>query len=98
MAAGDRIPLHRDAVILDELGCKAILTEPSNELAVVLDLGGRLNRTPARVEHRYIMSAGQAAELIADLTIGARAVGGPAWLEELDRELAAAKARLEAEG
>lgn len=74
--ASERVtPLNRDAVLLDELGCIAIRTEPEGALAVILDLGGRLNKTTARVTHRYAMSVPQAAELVANLVVTARRTG-----------------------
>lgn len=61
-----------DAVLLDAVGAKTIKTEPSGEIAVLLDLEGRLNKLDIRDAHRYLMSAGTAAELIAEIVVAAQ--------------------------
>lgn len=55
------------AILLDALGGVAILTLPKSERAILLDLGGRLNRTEHTAEYRYLLRPEQAAELIAEL-------------------------------
>jgi hypothetical protein len=72
---------------LDKLGTLPILTEPHGELAVILDLGGRLNKTDARVSHRYVMSVGQVAELVADIVVSAQVAGG-LYATELGKAIA----------
>lgn len=82
-----------EAVLLDELGAAAIETRPAGELAVILDVGGKLNRRHERVSARYLMRIGQAAELVADIVVAAYR-GGPAAAAVFDREVDAAKDRL----
>lgn len=56
-----------DAILLDALGARAIRVSPSNEVGLMLDLEGRLSKTKDRYFGRYLLSAGQAAELVASL-------------------------------
>jgi hypothetical protein len=56
-----------EAVLVDELGAHPLLTSPAAEDAVMLDLGGKLNRRDERWSGRMLMSPGQAAELVAEL-------------------------------
>jgi hypothetical protein len=57
-----------EAILLEALGSKAIITAPAAEFGVVLDLDGKLNKLTTREHHRFLLSPGQVAELIADLT------------------------------
>jgi hypothetical protein len=79
--------LNRDAVLLDELGCVAILTVPAEETAVVMDLGGRLNRAHSRVVHRYAMSPAQAAELVVELLEAGQSADPAEFLAAIDAEI-----------
>lgn len=54
-------------IIVDRLGSVAVITAPAAEAAIVLDLGGRLNKQEDDVEHRYLFAPGQVTELIVDL-------------------------------
>lgn len=59
-------------VILDELGAKALMSRPTHggphEPAVLLELGGRINKTGKRYHpQQFLMSPGQAAELVAEI-------------------------------
>lgn len=74
------------AVIVDELGAVPILTQPSNEEALLIELGGRLNKMQERRKQKYLLSPGQAAELIANIIVacGATTIG---FRQELDRAL-----------
>lgn len=56
-----------DAILLEALGARAIRVTPSNEIGLMLDLEGRLNRREDRYFSRYLLSPGQAAELVASL-------------------------------
>jgi hypothetical protein len=56
-----------DAILLDSLGARAIRVTPSDEIGLMLDLGGRLNKRPDRDVARYLLSPGQAAELVGSL-------------------------------
>lgn len=71
-ATGERITIPAGgAVLLDKLGAVAIRTEPADELALLLELGGRLNKfdTSIRSTKAYLMGAGHAAELIAAIVV-----------------------------
>lgn len=92
----DKIPLDTgDAIILTGLGSRVIRLEPTAEIGLLLDLEGRLNKLDIVDAHRYIMTAGQAAELIADVIVSGQAAasegsdvgGGGSFLAELDRSL-----------
>jgi hypothetical protein len=56
-----------DAILLDSLGARAIRLTPSNRVGVMVDLEGRLNKREDRHFGRYLLSPGQAAELVASL-------------------------------
>lgn len=71
-----------DVVIVEKLGTAAIRTQPHNELAVVMDVGGRLNKQNERRERRFIMSPEIAAELVADIVVSATEF--PEFAAELD--------------
>jgi hypothetical protein len=100
MADDDQfVPLDTgDAVLLDAIGAKVIGLIPGNEVAIILDLEGRLNKLDVRDVHRYVMSAGLAAELIAELIVtGTEAAhrgsklgitGGHEFAAELDAAIA----------
>lgn len=92
----DHVPLDTgDAIILSGIGTMVIRTQPANEVAVVLDLEGKLNKLDIVDAHRYLMSAGQAAELVAEIIVTATEAaahgsdtGGTTFLAEFDRVLA----------
>lgn len=65
-APGDVVELDGASVLLDAVGA-AIAVTSNAEVAVVLDLGGKLNKHPTRVRHRYLTSPAQAAEVIVAL-------------------------------
>ena len=94
---GDVIALgDTDAVIVDRLGSVAYIAQPSGELGFALDIGGPLNRPPSHdenagpprdVEVRFLLSPGQAAELVVEILNAARNGGDPparALFEALD--------------
>lgn len=56
-----------EAVLVDALAAHPLLTSPSAEDAVLLDLGGKLNRMDERWEGRLLLSPDQAAELVAEI-------------------------------
>ena len=56
-----------DAILLEALGARAIRVTPSDEIGLMVDLEGRLNRREDRHFGRYLLSPGQAAELVASL-------------------------------
>jgi hypothetical protein len=58
-----------DVMILDAIGSLVIKTEPDGDVMLMLDLEGRLNKLQVRDVHRYVMTAGQAAELLAELVV-----------------------------
>lgn len=63
-----------DVVLLDAVGAQVMRFEPRGEVGLILDLEGRLNKLGVRDVHRYALSAGLAAELVAELvTAGRRA-------------------------
>lgn len=91
-----------DAVLLDATGAQVVRFDPSGEVGIVLDLEGRLNRLQVRDVHRYILSAGMAAELIADLVVAgqeaasagsALGITGTTFAAELEAAIAAEQAR-----
>jgi hypothetical protein len=90
-------PLGRDAVLLDELGLKPIRVSARNAgdgaHAVILDLGGRLNKTDARVTHRYLLSVPQTAELIANAVVAAQ-TADPEFAAELEQAIAVEQQRI----
>lgn len=92
-----------DVVLLDAVGAKAIVLQPSGEVGLILDLEGRLNKLDVRDVHRYAMSAGLAAELIAEVVVAAQEAanrgsaleltGGQDFALELERAIAAEQQR-----
>lgn len=83
------------AIMLDALGAKAILTQPTvrsaqPQLGIVLDLEGKLNKLPQREHRRFLLSVGQAAELAAELAVRSSQAGR---LEEFNSELESAVER-----
>lgn len=56
-----------EAILLDALGARAIRATPTGQVGLMLDLEGRLNKRPERDVARYLLTAGQAAELVASL-------------------------------
>lgn len=89
-------------MLLDKLGAVAICVEPENELALFVELGGRLNKSDLRQTVAFLFTAGHAAELIANIVVAMqnlRANGDPVALEfndELDRALQRERDRLTA--
>lgn len=81
---GDYVSLSGDeeVVIVERIGTAAIRTTPHNELAVVMDIGGRLNKREETRERRFIMSPEIAAELVADIVVSATEF--PEFAAELD--------------
>lgn len=67
--ADDYVQFGEGVILLDRLGSAMAFTTPHGELAVMLDIGGRLNKQTEDVEHRFLMRPEQAAELIADLSL-----------------------------
>lgn len=92
-------------VLLDALGAKVVRTLPSGQVAVVLDLAGRVNKSESgeREEHRYAFSAGMAAELVAELVVAGQEAatagsdleisGGKEFAKELELAIAAEQER-----
>jgi len=69
-------PVHvgeGEAVLVDELGAAPILLQMSDgsapARAVLLDLGGRLNKSAERAWGRFLFAPGQAIELVAELIV-----------------------------
>lgn len=58
-----------DGMLVDAVGALVVRFDPSGEVGLVLDLEGRLNKLEVRDAHRYLLSAGMAAELIAELVV-----------------------------
>lgn len=57
------------AVIVGQLGSKAIITSPSAQDAVVLELGGTLNKSGEPWSGMFLISPEQTVELVADLIL-----------------------------
>ena len=77
------------AVIIDELGSEAIETRPAGELAVVLELGGKINKRDERWNGKFLFSIGQAAEMLASVVVAVTRTGSDAarlFDEALERE------------
>lgn len=83
------------AVLVDELGVLAAEMHPTGELAVVLDIGGRVTNRTERERNRYLMRAGQAAELIAEIVVAAQRLE-PHFRHELDRAIKREQERIAA--
>lgn len=64
-----------DVILLDAVGATCVKLSPHDEVGLVLDLEGRLNKLDVRDVHRYVMSAGMAAELIAEIVIAGHIAG-----------------------
>jgi hypothetical protein len=95
----NRVPMDvGDAVLCDAVGAQAVRFEAMDEVGLILDLEGRLNKLQVRVAHRYALRAGQAAELIAELVVASQVAagkgselaitGGQDFLAELDAAIA----------
>lgn len=83
------------AVLIDQIGAVAIETQPAGEEAVVIDLGGTLNKTDERWKGKFLASPGQAGELVATLVYAvynasdrAREIFGEEMTREQERLLA----------
>lgn len=96
------VPLDTgDAVLLDASGAQVVRMEPSGEVGIILDLEGKLNKLDIRDVHRYVMSAGMAAELVAELVVagqeaaarGSAIAGGRGFLAEFEAAIAREQAR-----
>lgn len=74
-----------EAVIVDALAAHPLLTSPAAEDAVMVDLGGTLNRSDERWEGRLLLAPGQAAELVAELMASGAAFSS--W-DQFTREIA----------
>lgn len=69
-AAGERVRIPAGgAILLDKLGAVAIRTEPDDEHALLIELGGRLNKSDVRRTEAYLLAPGQAAELVAAVVV-----------------------------
>lgn len=82
------------SILLDRLGAApaAVLPHAEGEPVVgglVLDLGGRVNKSTDREERRYLLTALQAAELVAELATAGHRVAGDAFYEEFSARLRA---------
>jgi hypothetical protein len=88
-------PLDGDyrTVIVDSVGAVAMLLAPRQELALYLELAGRLNKRRDRDEGAYLFSIGQAAELVADVVVAAQASGDTGFARELEAAIAREQAR-----
>lgn len=86
--ADDIVQFGAGSILLDRLGSAAAVTAPAGEQAIVLDIGGRLNKQTEYVEHRFLMRPEQAAELVADLTLTlSQVAGSPAMIDvAIERE------------
>lgn len=94
--SGRVVPLPKGGVVLvDELGALGIRTEPGGELGVLVELGGRLNKDTGRWRGQFVMSVGQAAELVANIVVGAKRTGAE-FSASLEQALAAEQDRLDA--
>lgn len=92
-----------DVVLLDAVGAQCVELHPSNQVGLILDLEGKLNKLDVRDVHRYAFSAGMAAELIADLIVAAQEAatrgsamalaGGEDFQAELEAAIAAEQTR-----
>lgn len=93
--AGETILLPPgSAVLLDKLGAVAIHVEPEGEVALLVELGGRLNKTDVSGTTAFLMRVGQAAELIANIVVAVHA-GDPDAQSFGDQIKAAVKAEQE---
>lgn len=77
------VPVHTgDAILLTGVGSFVIRTKPANELALALDLEGKLNKLDIVDAHRFLMSAGQAAELVAEIVVMATTTESDRFCED----------------
>lgn len=68
------------ACLVDEVGAVGFLSSPTvrqvkPETGIRLDLGGKLNKLPDRYFGRFLLSPGQAGELVAELIVAAESLG-----------------------
>jgi hypothetical protein len=95
---GERVDLPPGgAVLVDKLGALAIETEPAGELAILLELGGRLNKLDERSMVAYLMAAGTVAELVANVIVAVQRLGpgkGDKFRDELEEAIKAEQARV----
>lgn len=92
-----------DGMLVDAVGALVVRFDPSDEVGLILDLEGRLNKLEVRDAHRYILSAGMAAELIAELVVAGQQAasvgsalgitGASDFAAELDAAIAAEQKR-----
>jgi hypothetical protein len=71
-----RVPAG-SAVLVDELGSVALETLPAAERGVLLELGGRVNRSEERWSGKFLMSWQQAMELCSDVLTSSFRAAGP---------------------
>lgn len=60
-----------DAILVDAIGAQCVQLHPGNQVGIILDIEGRLNKLQIRDVHRYALSAGMAAELVAEIIVSA---------------------------
>lgn len=80
-------------ILLDTLNAEAVALRPSGEQAVVLELGGRVNKSERRLQLRFGISPGQAGELIAALVVAAQRAD-PETAGEIERAIGAEQVRM----
>lgn len=91
---GRMVPIPRGgAVLIDALGAVAIEARPSGEPAVLIELGGRLNKTDERWSGQFLFSVGQAAELLANVAVAGNRAGRD-FAAELDAALTREQERI----
>jgi hypothetical protein len=91
-----------DAMLLDAVGAQVVRFDPSGEVGLILDLEGRLNKLAVRDAHRYLLTAGHAAELIAEIVVAGQqaaasgssmGIDGTHFAAELESAIANEQAR-----
>lgn len=60
-----------DTMLLDAINARCVRMYPSEEIGIILDLEGQLNKLEIRDAHRYALSTNHAAELIVALVVAA---------------------------
>jgi hypothetical protein len=74
------------AVLLDKLGVLPIETTPHRQKALLMELGGRLNKTSTDWIGQFLLAPKQGAELIANIVVAARTCG-PEYAADIETEL-----------
>jgi len=97
MEPGDHVDAA-GAILLDAHGVEPIMLmgESGAGPAVVMELGGRINKTDERATHMYLASGAQVGELIARMVAAGRRVE-PKLREEIEAAYTAEIERLHAE-